>query len=59
MASQRRLQAVRIQSDLREVTCEENSRGLKIAVVTVISAYEYRNIKKYSELNKLLLYHQV
>ena len=62
-ARQSRLQAVRIQSALCEVACEGNSLGLKNAIVkiyrTVVSAYENRSLKKYSELYKLLLYYQV
>ena len=51
-ARQSRRRAPRIQSVLCEVVCEENSHGLKINVAkvyrTVISAYENRSVKKYS-----------
>ena len=43
-----------------EVACEENSRGLKIAVVkiyqTVVSVYEIRSVKKYNEQVVIVVY---
>ena len=50
-ARQCRRQSVRIQSALCEVACEENSRGLKIAVGkidrTVVSVYTNRSLLLY------------
>ena len=50
---QSRQRVVRIQSALSEVACEQNISGLKIAIVKVygkvVSAYEKRSVKKYTE----------
>ena len=43
---------IKIPSALCKVACEENSSGLKIAVVkicrTVVSAYEHKSVKNYN-----------